>query len=193
MAPNILSRRDLEFLLYEWLDVEALTSRERFKEHSRETYDAVLGLCEELATTYFAPHNRTADLDEPRLVGENVELIPEVKQALDAFAKADLVGAAMNTEVGGMQLPQSVFGACMAWFYAANVASAAYPLLTVGNANLLLAHGSAEQVDRFVRPMVEGRFFGTMALSEAHAGSSLADITTKAVRRDDGTYRLFGT
>ncbi|MGZ4429779.1 MAG: acyl-CoA dehydrogenase family protein, partial [Nocardioidaceae bacterium] len=192
MSSTILSRRDLDFLLYEWLDVEALCTRERFAEHSRETFDAVLDLSEQIATDFFAPHNRKSDLEEPRLVDGRVELVPEVGQALDAFAKADLVGAAMDASVGGMQLPQAVFGACMAWFYAANVATAAYPLLTVANANLLLAHGGPELVERFVRPMLEGRFMGTMALSEPQAGSSLADITTRAVRQDDGSYRLFG-
>jgi alkylation response protein AidB-like acyl-CoA dehydrogenase len=192
MASQIMSRRDLDFLLYEWLDVEALTARDRYAEHSRETFDGVLHLAEQLATDQFAPHNRASDLDEPRLVDGKVQIIPEVKQALDAFAKADLVGAAMDAEVGGMQLPQAVFGACMSWFYAANVATASYPLLTVGNANLLLELGGSELVDRFVRPMVEGRFFGTMALSEPQAGSSLADISTRAVPQDDGTYRLFG-
>ena len=64
--------------------------------------------------------------------------------------------------------------------------------LTIGNANLLLAHGTTEQIDRFVRPMIEGRFFGTMCLSEPQAGSSLADIATRAEPQADGTYRLFG-
>jgi butyryl-CoA dehydrogenase len=189
---TILSRRDLDFLLYEWLDVEALTTRPRYAEHSRETFDGVLELSEQIATEHFAPHNRKSDLEEPRLVGDRVELIPEIEQALRVFARADLVGAAMDAEVGGMQLPHAVFGACMAWFHAANVATAGYPLLTVGNANLLLAHGSPEQVERYVKPMLEGRFFGTMALSEPQAGSSLADITTRALPQDDGSYRLFG-
>jgi butyryl-CoA dehydrogenase len=80
----------------------------------------------------------------------------------------------------------------MTWFYAANTATTGYSLLTIGNANLLLAHGSPEQIDRFVRPMIAGRFTGTMALSEPHAGSNLADITTRAEPQDDGTYRIFG-
>jgi butyryl-CoA dehydrogenase len=62
----------------------------------------------------------------------------------------------------------------------------------MGNARLLLAHGSQEQIDTYVRPELEGRWFGTMALSEPQAGSSLADITTKAEPQDDGTYRLTG-
>lgn len=66
-------------------------------------------------------------------------------------------------------------------------------MLTTANANLLLAHGSPEQVDTWVRPMLEGRFHGTMCLSETQAGSSLADITTRAEPRGDGTYRITGT
>jgi alkylation response protein AidB-like acyl-CoA dehydrogenase len=188
----LLSRRDLDFLLHEWLDVEALTSRPRFAEHSRETFDAVLELSEQVATEQFAPHNRAADLAEPTFDGERVEMIPEVARALRAFAGTGIVAAGMDESVGGMQLPQTVAQACFLWFQAANVSTAAYPFLTIANANLLLAHGSPEQIERFVVPMVEGRAYGTMCLSEPQAGSSLADITTRAEPREDGTHRLFG-
>ena len=66
-------------------------------------------------------------------------------------------------------------------------------MLTIANANLLAKFGTAEQIDTFVKPMLAGRFTGTMALSEPQAGSSLADITTRAEPQDDGTYRLFGS
>ena len=99
----------------------------------------------------------------------------------------------MDERVGGLQLPQVVQTACFAWFQAANIGTWSYAMLTVGNANLLLAHGSDEQVDAYVRPMVEGRFHGTMCLSEPQAGSSLADIATRAEPADDGSFRLFGT
>lgn len=189
----LLSRRDLEFLLHDWLDVTALTSRPRFADHDRATFDAVLELSEAIATRHFATHNKKSDAQEPTFDGERVHIIPEVGQALKIFTDAGLIGAAMDYEIGGMQLPAVVAGACTAWFQAANVGTAAYPFLTVGNANLLRAHGSEEQIETFVRPMVEGRFFGTMCLSEPQAGSSLADITTRAVPQDEGTYRLTGT
>lgn len=193
MTPSLLlSRADLDFLLHDWLAVSELCARERYADHSRETIDAVLDLSAELAERYFASHNRASDLAEPRLVGEEVELLPEIADALRKFAEADLVGAAMDVEVGGMQLPYTAYLACMAWFYAANISTAAYPLLSTGNANLLLTHGSREQIDRYVRPMIEGRFSGTMCLSEPQAGSNLADITTRAEPQPDGTYRLFG-
>ncbi|MFF0410408.1 acyl-CoA dehydrogenase [Kitasatospora sp. NPDC004745] len=193
MDSLLLSRRDLDFLLHDWLDVTALTRRARFAEHDRDTFDAVLELSEAVATRHFAPHNKKGDAEEPRFDGERVHLIPEVKEALRVYAEAGLVGASMDHEVGGQQLPVVVANACRAWFQAANIATASYPLLTVGNANLIMAHGSREQVDTYVPPMVEGRFFGTMCLSEPQAGSSLADITTRAVPAADGTYRLTGT
>ncbi|MEW5350965.1 acyl-CoA dehydrogenase [Streptomyces sp. 16-176A] len=192
MASLLLSRRDLDFLLYEWLDVESLTARPRFADHSRETFDAALDLSETIATRHFAPHNKKNDAEEPRFDGTRVHIIPEVAKALRVFADAGLIGGAMDAEVGGMQLPGVVADACFAWFQAANVGTAAYPFLTIGNANLLLAHGSSEQIDTYVRPMVEGRFTGTMCLSEPQAGSSLADVRTRAEPAGDGAYRLFG-
>lgn len=188
----IMSRRDLEFLLFEWLDTQALFERQRFAEHSRDVVEDLLGLAERIATDHFAPHNRAADLAEPRFDGEKVELVPEVEPALRAFADAGFLAAPLSEEAGGLQLPSSVFGACMAWFHAANVGTAGYALLTLANANLLTVHATPELVSRFVEPMTTGRFFGTMALSEPEAGSNLADITTRAEPQPDGTYRLFG-
>ncbi|MFJ6198122.1 acyl-CoA dehydrogenase [Micromonospora sp. NPDC092111] len=193
MSSTLLSRRDLRFLLHEWLDVGRLTERPRYAEHSRETFDDALDLAERVAAGHFAPHNRAADTSEPTLVDGRVRTIPQVKRALEVFADTGLLAASLDSSVGGMQLPHVVSAACFAYLQAANVATSAYPFLTLGNANLLLAHGSPEQVDTYVRPMVEGRFFGTMCLSEPQAGSSLADLTTRAEPQDDGSYRLFGT
>ncbi|GAB3355353.1 acyl-CoA dehydrogenase [Modestobacter lapidis] len=188
----VLSRRDLDFLLHDWLRVAELGERARFAEHSRETIDAVLDLAAQIATEHFAPHNRTADEHEPHVVDGRVVLVPEVAAALRVFAEAGMNAAALPEELGGMQLPAVVNQAVHAWFQAANIGTSAYPFLTMANANLLVAHGTPEQVATYVPPMAEGRWFGTMALSEPQAGSSLADITTRAVRQDDGSYRLTG-
>lgn len=193
MKSTILSRRDLDFLLYEWLDVEKLTTLDRFSEHSRETFDGVLDLCEQLATRYFAPHNKLSDANEPTFDGQTVSLIPEVKEAWDAFAAADLLAMGMDAEVGGAQLPATVAQAAFAWISAANVSTSGYLMLTIANANLLTRFGTPEQIEQFVKPMLAGRFSGTMALSETQAGSSLADITTRAEPHADGSYRLFGS
>jgi alkylation response protein AidB-like acyl-CoA dehydrogenase len=189
---EIMSRRDLEFLLYEWLDAEALTTRERFADHSRETFDGVLELSERLATDLFAPHNRAADLTEPTWDGQDVHLLPEVKKAVEAYASADLLRLGFDAEHGGLQLPTVVSIAAGAWFAAANIGTTGYVSLTAGNANLLVQHASADLVDRFVPALLAGRFLGTMALSEPQSGSNLADITTRAIPQPDGTYRVFG-
>ncbi|WFN94822.1 acyl-CoA dehydrogenase [Gordonia sp. LUNF6] len=191
---HALSRRDLDFLLYEWLDVESLTSRERFADHSRETFDGVLDLTADLADKYFIPHNRLADASEPTMRPDGtVEMIPDVQRALAAYAESGLIAGPFDHEVGGMQLPTTLARASMAWLQAANAGTSSYALLTAANAALLAEYGTPQQIDTFVRPMLEGRWFGTMCLSEPQAGSSLADITTRAERRPDGTYRVVGS
>ncbi|MFG7941459.1 acyl-CoA dehydrogenase [Streptomyces cacaoi] len=189
----LLSRRDLDFQLYTWLDTEELTHRERYAEHSRETFDDALTLSERIAGEHFAPHNRKNDLEEPWFDGERVHTVPEAAEALKVFADSGLLAAAVGPEAGGMGLPHTVTTACFAWFQAANIATAAYPFLTLGNARLLGAHGSPEQIATYVQPMLDGRFLGTMCLSEPQAGSSLADVATRAEEQPDGGYRLFGT
>ncbi|BBZ53054.1 acyl-CoA dehydrogenase [Mycolicibacterium phocaicum] len=191
---DFMSRRDLDFLLYEWLDVVELTKHEHFAEHSRDTFDAVLDLSADIATKRFAPHNKKADHNPP-FVDESgkVVLIDEIKQALDDFNGAGLMASSFDERVGGMQLPNVVAQSSAAFFRAANPATFSYAFLTVGNANLLTEYGTDEQIDTWVRPMLEGRYFGTMCLSEPDAGSSLADISTKATKAADGTYRVTGT
>ncbi|MFL9867036.1 acyl-CoA dehydrogenase [Paraburkholderia fungorum] len=192
----ILSRRDLNFLLYEWLDVEKLTTAARYADHSRETFDAALDTCEKIATDLFATHNKKNDEQEPHFDGETVHVIPEVGRALAAFGEAGLMAAGQDYELGGMQLPMVLEKAGFAWFNAANIGTTTFPFLTIGNANLLLTYGTRKQIDTFVRPEMEGRFFGTMCLSEPQAGSSLSDITTRAEYEADSSlgaqYRLRG-
>lgn len=192
--PSAISRRELQFLLHEWLEVERLCERPRFEGQSRELFDEVLELSGRIAAERFAPHNALADANEP-YVGDDgsVVLIPEVAVAIESFASAGLIGCSLDETVGGMQLPFVVGYASFAFFQAANVGTSAYLALTIAAANLLLEHGSPEQLSTWVRPIVEGRYFGTMCLSEPQAGSSLGDIKTRAERQADGTYRLFGT
>ena len=192
MSSLLLSRRDVEFVLYVWLRIERLTSRPRFAAHSRETFDAALDLYETLAREHFAPHNRGNDSGEPQLLDGKVIVNAEIAPALRAFCDAGLMAATRDEDMEGMQLPYAVERAGIAYLFAANPGSIAYAFLSMANANLLLTHGSPEQIELYAQPMLRGRFFGTMCLSEPHAGSSLADVKTRAIRERDGSYRLFG-
>ena len=174
-------RATLDFLLHDWLHAEDLCERARHTDHNRETYDAVLDLSEKIALAQFAPVNRLTDVQEPEFDGVRVRLPKETAVALQAFNDAGLMGASKDAELGGMQLPTVVEIASMSFFYKASVSLAAYPMLTRGNANTILAHGTPAQVDVFAKPGFEGRNFGTMCLSEPQAGSSLSDIATRAV------------
>lgn len=188
----LVNRRDLEFFLYELLKVEGLTQRKRYSGQDREVYNATLDAAEALATEQFATHAAKADKEEPTFDGERVHLIPEVKQALDAYVEAGFMGASFDTELGGMQLPWTIAQSCALYFCAANISTVAYPFITIAAANLLAVFGSPEQKKKYLEPLVAGRFFGTMCLSEPQAGSSLADIRTRAVLQPAGHYLITG-
>ena len=172
-------RSTLDFLLYDWLQVQTLSSRERFADHGRETYDAVLDTCERIARDKYAPFNRTVDTQEPAFDGERVVLPQATHEAHDAYVASGMLSAAQDYEIGGMQLPFVVESAANAFFSCASVSMGAN-MLTVGNANLLMAHGTDMQRRVFALNEFAGRFAGTMCLSEPQAGSSLSDIATRA-------------
>ncbi len=192
MNPELtLSRRDLDFMLYEWLAAGELPARERFAEHSRETFDAVLDLSEKLATEQFYPINRILDTQEPRFDGETVHTPAELKPAIRAYIESGLLAGGFDHEVGGMQLPSLIQRAASLWISAASVGGTLFGL-TPANASTLVLHGTDFHRQVYVPPLLAGRYFGTMCLSEPQAGSSLSDITTRAIPQPDGTYRLFG-
>ena len=173
-------RPTLDFLLYDWLKAEDLVARSRFSDHSRETFDAVFDTCERIAREKYAPFNRTVDIEEPRFDGEKVILPKCTQDAFDAFAASGMLAAAQDYEIGGMQLPYTVEAAAHTFFGIASVGIGAN-MLTVGNANLLLVHGTEKQKKVFALNEFSGRWSGTMCLSEPQAGSSLSDIVTRAV------------
>ena len=173
-------RPTLDFLLYDWLKAQELTARKRFADHSRETFDAVFDTCERIAREKYAPHNRTLDIEEPRFDGEKVILPQVTHEAHKAYAGSGMLSAAQDYEIGGMQLPYTIEAAANSFFALASV-SMGSGLLTVGNANLLMVHGTEMQKKVFALNEFSGRWSGTMCLSEPQAGSSLSDVVTRAV------------
>ncbi|SER17644.1 butyryl-CoA dehydrogenase [Solimonas aquatica] len=171
---------NLQFLLFDWLQVEKLADRARFADLDRASITAVLENCERIAAREFAPHNRQVDVEEPQFDGERVQLPAVTAQAVRAYIESGMLAASQDAALGGLQLPRVAELAGNSFFAMASIAMFAYPMLTVGNANLLLAHGTAKQKDVFARAELEGRWFGTMCLSEPQAGSSLSDVATRA-------------
>ncbi|MFO1294974.1 MAG: acyl-CoA dehydrogenase [Rubrivivax sp.] len=176
-------RQTLDFLLYDWLRVAELSARPRHAEHSAETFAQVLDMCERIAREKYAPFNRLVDTEEPRIVsgpeGERVVLPQATHEAWQAYAGSGMLAAAQDYELGGMQLPYTLEAAGNAFFAKASVGIGA-GMLTSGNANLLLAHGTPRQREVFAAAEFAGRWSGTMCLSEPQAGSSLSDVATRA-------------
>ncbi len=192
MAVPLLNERDLNFQLYEVLDTEALLKRPRYQEHSREIFDTTLVTARGIAEKYFANHYAKGDAHEPFFENGEVRVIEETKFAWDAFADAGFMAAQPDYDEGGLQFPEVIVRAVVAYISAANIGTAAYPFVAIGVANLLRAFASREQKDLFLPLIMSGKSNGTMALTEPDQGSALGDIKTSALAHADGSYRLFG-
>ena len=189
-------RREIDFLLYDWLKVETLIGTAAFPEQDRQDWDAFLDLSGAISANEFLPCYKIADRDEPQLVNGDVHVQPDIKQALHTYMQAGLHLATVDTALGGMGFPFAIATGAMTEVMAANVAASGFVMLSIANARVIADFGTPEQVATFAQPQFDGTALGTMCLSEPDVGSSLGDITTKAA--PDGTdtlgarYRLSG-
>lgn len=192
-ANTVINRRDMDFLLRDWLDLGALLKRSRFAAHDMETVATTLDLAQKIAGNEIAPHLRASDTDEPRLDSDGrVVVHPEVKRAVRLIAESGLFGSVFDAELGGSQLPNLVHFATMGLLMSGGLPTASFMLLTVANARLIATYGSRAQIDSFALSGIAGETMGTMCMSEPDAGSSLGDITTRAVADgDDDLGRRF--
>lgn len=188
-GSDILPSPDLvAFHLFDWLNIA--------QGEERETLLAIIDTARRLAVDAFLPHYRQSDIEEPTLHDDGVHILPAAKEALTRFTELGLFGCSFPEELGGFGLNFTATLAIQANFSAANIATANYAMLTAANARLITTFGTADQIRQFALPEIEGRWLGTMCLSEPQAGSSLGDIRTKAVFEGEdtlgGRYRLTG-
>lgn len=189
----IVDRRELDFVLFELLQADSLLSHPRYAGYDRAAMTEVLDTAQRIAEEKFLPIAAEVDADEPRFVDGGVVQPESTGAALSAYAEAGFFALPFAEDVGGLQAPWVLHTAANGMFSCANTSVTNYAFLTIGAANLLNAHGSEELKARFLPAMLEGRWFGTMCLSEPQAGSSLGDIRTTATPRDDGLYSLKGS
>lgn len=192
-ANPLFDDRDVELLLYDVHDAESLTRLPAFSDHDRETFELFVGGARRLARETLWPAYRPMDENPPKLEGGRVRAHPVMHELWSRMVALGLLGATRPVEVGGSSLPLLVSTAADAYLMAANSSAFGYVGLTRGAAHLVEAFGDAELRERFMVPMLEGRWAGTMALTEPQAGSSLADVTTKAIPTADGHHRIVGS
>jgi alkylation response protein AidB-like acyl-CoA dehydrogenase len=181
MTDSLISMRSLDFLLWEWLDLEGLCHRPRFAMHSRAELSVMLDVVHQLAHRELAPHSRAGDSYEPTLNEHgHVNVLPQSAHAVRSIADAGLFSTVFDEARGGLQLPNVFHMSLLGLLMAGNMGTASYVLLTTANARMIVSFGSDAQIAEFAVPQISGQTMGTMCLSEPHAGSSLAEIRTRA-------------
>lgn len=189
----IVNRQDLDFLFYDVGGLSEILTHPRYSDFDASALSSILDTAETIAEETYLPCAELLDANEPTFDGVSVSMPAEVKTGLQAYADAGFFSAGFSQELGGLGLPYVFTVAANSLFVAANVSLNSYAFLTVAAANMLSAVGSDAQKAMYLPPMLEGRWFGTMCLSEPQAGSSLSDIRTKAVLQEDGYYAISGT
>ncbi|NMP31614.1 acyl-CoA dehydrogenase [Thalassotalea sp. M1531] len=192
MTAPMINARDIDFLLYELFDSESLCNRQRYQDHDRTTFNEVINTAKQIADKHFLPIRNKLDNQQPTFDGKKVHLIKELKPALDALQESGIPSATADYEFNGMQLPPIIANVAGAYLTIAGGTALGYSMLTTANANLLQAHGSKELIEKWVKPLREGRYAGTMAMTEPGAGSGLADLTTTAIKSEDDSYKITG-
>ncbi|MBK8998060.1 MAG: acyl-CoA dehydrogenase [Myxococcales bacterium] len=192
MAPIGIDPQNLDFLLYEVLDVEALTREAPFAEHSKETFELALGTAYRLSNELLWPAFRAMDERPPRLEAGRVRVHASVAALMRECGQGGWINADASVDHGGLAIPRTIMTAFRAILAGANYSAAVFPSLTAGAAHLLASFGSQELCQTYLPKMYAGEWQGTMALTEPQAGSSLADLKTSATPTAAGYYAIRG-
>ncbi len=185
--------QDFRFLIHEYLDLEPCRDLESMAEATPDVIDAVLEEAAKVSEEVLQPLNAVGDREGCRLEDGEVRLPTGFKDAWRVYTEGGWPGLTCDPEYGGQGLPGFVGLALSEMINAANASFSAYPGLTHGAYEVLHHYGTAEQKQRFLPAMVEGRWAGTMNLTEPQCGTDLGLIRTRAEPQDDGTYRIHGT
>jgi alkylation response protein AidB-like acyl-CoA dehydrogenase len=182
---------EIRFVLDEIAGLDEVAVLPGFEETTGTLADAVLGEAGRLARDMLAPLNHTGDREGARLENGIVYTPAGWTEAYSRFVDGGWMGLRFDADHGGQGLPRVVSTAVMELWHSANLAFTLCPMLTQGASELLAQHGSEAQKRTYLRPMVAGRWTGTMNLTEPQAGSDLGAISTRAVP-EDGHYRITG-
>ena len=194
MSGFVPRLEDMNFILNHVANLEGVSKLNGYQHADPETVKTVLEEAGRFFSEVMDPLNRVGD-EQGSVLNDsgNVETPDGFKEAYTKFVKAGWAAAHMPMEWGGGGLPYIVGVAIEEMFKSANLAFSLAPLLTHGTVEALKMHGSDALIDTYAEKLVSGEWSGTMNLTEPEAGSDVGALRTKAVKQDDGTFRLFGT
>ncbi len=184
---------DMLFTLKHIAGLDELISRNYFEDFDEDLASAILNEAGKFANEQLAPLNVKGDETGAKLVDGNVTLPDGWKEAYLNWVEGGWGALPGPQEYGGQGLPMSISLACNELWNSASMAFALCPLLTQGAVNALKQHGNEAQKQKYLPKMITGEWTGSMLLTEPHAGSDLGQLRAKAVRQDDGSFRLYGT
>jgi len=186
---------DIRFAMFDVLGVEQLFARLGYSDATRDVLDAVLDEAGRFTETVLAPLNSVGDeigCSFDKASGE-VTTPPGFQQAYTQFVEGGWTGLTASPDHGGQGLPHAVGVPLNEMINAANLAWGNFPLLSHGAVEALKHHGEDWQREAFLKPIVEGRWTGTMCLTEPHCGTDLGLMKTRAEPNGDGSYSISGT
>ena len=193
MTQLIADRRDIDFVLYELLDIEKLTEADLFQEFNRKTFDLILNEGRRFAIKEMLPTYEEGDRIGVRFEGNGVVKVPEsFHRVHQLYLESEWTAPAMDPEYGGQGLPHSLAVAVEEYLLGANWAVSSYGSMGVGTGFMIENFGTEEQKKTYLKKLYTGQWGGTMLLTESDAGSDVGALTTTAVRNPDGTYSLTG-
>ena len=192
MAQLISDRRDIDFVLFEQLNIQDLSENELFREFNQKTIELIVSEARNLAIKEILPTRKISD--EEGVIFENGKVkVPECfHRAFKLFNEGEWLAMPEDPKWGGQGMPNTVTLAASEYFNGANYAFVMYPGLTHGAARLVETFGTDKQKELFLRNMYTGKWTGTMLLTEPEAGSDVGLLTTRAVKNEDDTYSIFG-
>jgi alkylation response protein AidB-like acyl-CoA dehydrogenase len=192
MAQVIADRRDVDFVLHEQLNVGSLSEHDKYAEFNKKTIDLIVSEARNLAIKEILPTFKEGDQQGCRFENGQVFVPESFKRAYDLFTEGEWLAMTEDPEYGGQGMPRTVALAAGDYFNGANYAFMMYPGLTHGAALLVEAFGTQRQKNLFLKNMFTGTWTGTMLLTEPEAGSDVGNLTTSAVKNEDGTYSITG-
>jgi len=192
MAQLIADRRDIDFVLYEQLEVEPFLNGSHFNGQTRKMFDMILTEARNFAIKEILP--LSAQWDREGLVFENnqVRVPTGVHRVYRLYMEGEYLAMTEDPDVCGMGLPHVIALAAREYLCGADISFALYGIGTHGAAKMIEVFGTAKQKALFLKKMYSGQWGGTMVLTESEAGSDLSLMTTSAKRNDDGTYFITG-
>ncbi|MGO3029701.1 acyl-CoA dehydrogenase C-terminal domain-containing protein [Pseudomonas helleri] len=187
--------RDMRFVLHEVFQAPALWARlPALTEHvDGDIADAILQEAAKVTSQLIAPLNRSGNEEGAQWHAGKVSTPQGLKAAYDTYIEGGWVGLSGNPDFGGLGMPKMLAVQFEEMLYAANSSFALYSALTSGACLAIDAHASTTLKETYLPPMYEGRWAGSMCLTEAHSGTDLGLIRTRAEPRADGSYSLSGS